>query len=213
MNLLDTLFISDSHFGHKGILKWTSRGVDFPTVDHMDEYMIEAWNSVVDNDDVVIFGGDFSFHKDVLRTKEIANALKGTIHLVPGNHDHTPVRKLDRWESVDYLRRLPLRHRMQMQHVKKPTVVVIACHFPLEVWDGKQDGAIHVHGHCHGGLSSGDYRNRIDMGADCWDYVPRTIPYMLEHRKSFPLAPTVDHHGYRADAEERISLAREGFRA
>lgn len=210
MNLIDTYFISDSHFGHKGILEWTPRGKLFSSIDHMDSVMIDRWNSVVEPGSIVIFGGDFSFHKDISRTKEITRALNGVIHLIPGNHDHTPVRKLDRWESVDYLRRLPLRRRVP-EGERPKTTVVVACHFPLEVWDGKQDGSIHVHGHCHGDIISGDYRNRIDMGADCWDFVPRTIPFMLEHRKHLALAPTVDHHAYRNDAEERIGLAREGF--
>ena len=57
--------ISDSHLGHENILKFTDsatgnpvRGHLFDNIDQMDEYMLEKWNSVVKEGDIVYHLGD-----------------------------------------------------------------------------------------------------------------------------------------------------------
>jgi calcineurin-like phosphoesterase family protein len=85
-----TLFvISDTHFGHANIL--TFRGQDgalirpgFSSVEEMDEFMVERWNSVVRPSDHVYHLGDVTMKAPGLG---IVKRLNGKKRLVRGNHD------------------------------------------------------------------------------------------------------------------------------
>jgi len=74
-------FTSDSHFGHANIVKYCSR--PFKNVNNMDHCLINNWNSVVKDNDLVIHLGDFSF-----QSGNYLPHLKGNILLVKGNHDN-----------------------------------------------------------------------------------------------------------------------------
>ena len=75
--------ISDTHFGHANIIKYCNR----PFVDpaEMDEKLIENWNSVVQDDDIVYHLGDVYMGKS---SSNFAHRLKGRKRLILGNHDH-----------------------------------------------------------------------------------------------------------------------------
>lgn len=49
-------FTSDTHFGHKNILRFCKR--PWNTVEEMDEGLIQNWNKVVGKDDIVFHLGD-----------------------------------------------------------------------------------------------------------------------------------------------------------
>jgi len=93
-----TWFISDTHFNHGNIIRycrkpWTSgiseNGEPIVTEDdvrEMNSDIVDNWNSVVKNDDVVWHLGDFAFgNKD--EVPEFVAKLNGKINLVLGNHD------------------------------------------------------------------------------------------------------------------------------
>lgn len=77
--------ISDTHFGHKNILKYESefRG-HYKTIEEHDWDLVARWNSVVRKKDTVWHLGDVYFGKD---GPDILAALKGFKRLVMGNHD------------------------------------------------------------------------------------------------------------------------------
>lgn len=77
--------ISDTHFGHKNILKFEPehRGHYESILEH-DLDLVERWNSVVRKEDTVWHLGDVYIGKDAHR---ILGALKGYKRLVLGNHD------------------------------------------------------------------------------------------------------------------------------
>jgi calcineurin-like phosphoesterase family protein len=50
--------ISDTHFGHKNILKFADR--PFESLEHMHAIMIQRWNEVVPPDATVLHLGDFA---------------------------------------------------------------------------------------------------------------------------------------------------------
>lgn len=86
----DLYCISDTHFGHNKLWR------EFPMgrrswsrdPDHMNEHMIECWNRVVQQDDVVLHLGDFVFGSKG-EVQQIRSRLNGTLWLVLGNHDRT----------------------------------------------------------------------------------------------------------------------------
>lgn len=92
----EVFFIGDLHFGHKNILKYESehrvyKGFNevrpFKDIDEHDEYLVNQWNKVVGEKDIVFVLGDFCFGRDNI---SIASCLNGTKRLIMGNHDVYP---------------------------------------------------------------------------------------------------------------------------
>ena len=80
----DYWFISDTHFQHKNILKFSPG--PFSSVEERDEVMIENWNSVVKNGDYVYHLGDVFFgSKETFPS--LWKRLNGSKRLIIGNHD------------------------------------------------------------------------------------------------------------------------------
>lgn len=78
------LFTSDQHWNHANMIKFCNR--PFKDIQEMDERLIENWNKVVHNDDIVFHLGDFAFGgKEVFRS--VRECLNGRIVLIKGNHD------------------------------------------------------------------------------------------------------------------------------
>jgi|TARA_R110000851_G_scaffold139771_1_gene276967 calcineurin-like phosphoesterase family protein len=89
----DIWIISDTHFRHENILKFSDtasgkliRGNRFTDVDEMDEHMIERWNSVVKQGDIVYHLGDVLIG-DKEWFKKNWPRLNGSKRLTVGNHD------------------------------------------------------------------------------------------------------------------------------
>ena len=78
------LYIADTHFGHKNIIRFDSR--PFATVDEMEEEMVKRRNVAVEPSDTVYILGDFCWGKED-EWLRILNMLKGSKVLILGNHD------------------------------------------------------------------------------------------------------------------------------
>ena len=82
-------FTSDTHFNHKNIIKYEPVSRPFATVEQMNQEIINRWNSVVSDDDIVIHLGDFFM--GTLDAEEMARIMRQlkckNIILVKGNHD------------------------------------------------------------------------------------------------------------------------------
>ena len=91
----ELFFIGDTHFGHKGIIKFSkTKGLrPFKTIEEHDEELVKRWNSVVSPKDDVWHLGDAVFGA---RNIPIIGRLNGTKRLVMGNHDI--------YDSHDYLK-------------------------------------------------------------------------------------------------------------
>lgn len=82
---------ADHHFGHKNIIKYCNR--PFENVREMDAVMIERWNKVVGQNDIVYHLGDFALApKSYIR--HLLNNLNGYKILIRGNHDRTATQML-----------------------------------------------------------------------------------------------------------------------
>lgn len=80
---MDKFVISDTHFGHKNILSFTSR--NYSSIEEHDQAIIDNWNSVVGPKDIVYHLGDVAWSKKAA-DKNLPQ-LNGVKHLIGGNHD------------------------------------------------------------------------------------------------------------------------------
>lgn len=168
---------SDTHFGHKNIIRYCNR--PFDTVDAMNEHMIMRWNSVVEDDDVVWFLGDFAFMKPQ-EAFAIFSRLRGQINIVPGNHDE---KILELWNGPMLPDYWPDRIKIlePLVHVKIGQRPFVLCHYPVEDWAGMywpttkggnepqqptMRNAAMLHGHCHGNRPNTTWR--FDVGVDVY---------------------------------------------
>ena len=83
-----TFLISDTHFGHTNVCKFTrddgSKLRPWDDVDKMDEELIQNWNDVVKPCDKVYHLGDVAIPRRGLKCLE---SLNGRKILIRGNHD------------------------------------------------------------------------------------------------------------------------------
>ena len=169
------LFVtSDHHFLHNRIIEICQR--PFKNVDEMNQKMIDNWNDVVDDEDIVYYLGDFAIEKNnKAKAQEslanILNTLKGRKFLVAGNHDELYLNLYrDFFVSiVDY-------HELMINGRR-----VIMCHYPIEEWRDRRKGSLHLHGHLHGGDCM-KLENRYDVGADTNDFKPYDLDFFLNHK-------------------------------
>lgn len=143
--------ISDTHFSHSNILKFKDRkgayfrGDLFKDEDHMNETMINNWNSVVSPEDKVYHLGDVYFGSGQ-KANDILHRLNGKKRLILGNHDNG-------------------RDQVLRAHFKKILLWrkwgdygVIMSHIPLH--ESCLGGFINIHGHIHQNSSpKGPYIN------------------------------------------------------
>ena len=82
--MAETWFISDTHFGHANILKFEPILRPFKNIEEHDQFIINEWNRLVGENDIVYHLGDVAF-KDFNIT--LLAELKGHKRVVLGNHD------------------------------------------------------------------------------------------------------------------------------
>lgn len=129
----EVFFISDTHFGHRGILMFTKTKPfrPFATIEEHDEELIRRWNSVVGKNDTVWHLGDFCFGK---RNLQIAERLNGNKRLVMGNHDM--------YATADYLQYFTkVCGVVEYKGMILSHIPVHECQFPRFY--------MNVHGHLH----------------------------------------------------------------
>ena len=74
-------FIADTHFGDENIISYEGR--PFKNAYEMQEVLIQNWNSVVNEEDIVFVVGDYS-NIDYYQTEKITKRLKGKKYLIKG---------------------------------------------------------------------------------------------------------------------------------
>ena len=171
-------FISDLHLGHKNIYKFTSsvnstRPMrEFDDMYECEKYMVDNYNRVVKDGDIVYFLGDIWFDKK--RANVLTHMKKGSKRLVMGNHDNKGdvafYRKyFDKVHGVLYLNKMK----------------AIASHMPVhprflgyEEYSSNCRFTHNIHGHTHdhvvldnAGLADKRY---INVSVEVVDYTPRS---------------------------------------
>jgi calcineurin-like phosphoesterase family protein len=150
-----TWFTADTHFGHQRTLELSKR--PFKTVEEMDNTMIENWNSVVSDGDIVYHLGDFGDYK-------VKEKLNGNIYLVLGNYERLDLNKevitldylFDLFEGVYKQIDIANINNQKYQMVHEPSNGA-SCKFKL-------------FGHIH--KLQMVKRNALNVGVDCHNFTP-----------------------------------------
>lgn len=176
-------FTSDTHFGHKNIIKYCNR--PFKNVTEMNEKLIANWNAKVGPYDTVFHLGDFCFIDSEDKQRNLINRLNGKINFIDGNHDHDLNRSLmnralGSLVEVDFL----------INGEKKKFVL---CHYAMRIWNKSHHGAIHLYGHSHGSLPDDRNALSMDVGCDCHNYTPISISEVMNFMSKKDYKP-IDHH-------------------
>ena len=158
---------SDSHFGHRRILDFCqdSRQWAKNDVDKMDQNLIDSWNSVVKDEDIVYHLGDFTFYRSKTKNLKIFDSLKGKKYLIRGNHEKEAL-------SLPWL---GMYHYYEIEDC-------ILFHYPIEDWNRRYHGSYHLHGHVHSSteMPFRHINNRLDIGADNMGPIPKTIQQLKD---------------------------------
>lgn len=103
-------FTSDTHFSHDNIIRFCNR--PFKDVNHMNEVLIENWNSLVQPEDTVFHLGDFAWGGSDVWNK-ILQRLNGHIHLIVGNHDEKNLRQgyMKYFDSISYQKHIYIERK------------------------------------------------------------------------------------------------------
>lgn len=133
--------ISDTHIGHNNIIKFVdsngNRIRPFESLDEMHQLLLNNWNSVVSDDDVVYHLGDVGFHR--VDTADFLSKAKGKKHLILGNHDNFPMSFYE-----GYFNSIKVSKRFTLSDGTK----LMLSHYPIH--DFSLHGFdVNVHGHIH----------------------------------------------------------------
>ena len=156
---MKTYITSDLHFGHKNIMKFCpqSRARFRDDVDYMNEAMVREWNEIVEPQDLVYILGDVAF-LPAAKATEYMHRLNGRKILVQGNHDRKLLQDADFRGCFE-----EVHHYLDINYAGHKCVMF---HYPIAEFDQMHRGALHFHGHLHGGASGLEHFRVRDMGMD-----------------------------------------------
>lgn len=130
-------FISDTHFGHSNMLKFTNydgtRMRPFDSIEELDELMIQNWNEIVKPTDKIYHLGDVYYrcgNKD-----KILSRLNGDKVLIRGNHDKDQIKTY-------------LKYFRDVRGTEHIDGNYLLSHFPIHS-DSKGRFVRGLHGHIH----------------------------------------------------------------
>ena len=168
---------SDTHYSHSNIIKYCNR--PFDDAKHMDQALLENYNSVVKPNDIVYHLGDFGFNT------ETARYLQGRKHLIIGNHDWKLVDKLKphfQWCRDTFL-------------LRDGGLSIWLAHYPHRAWPRAFHGSYHFFGHVH---NAPDHKKcpphgrSCDVGVDAWGYKPVHLDTLIAFLKDQPTEGEMD---------------------
>ena len=144
-------FTSDTHFWHENIIKFCNR--PFSSIEEMNDTIINNWNSVVKENDIVFHLGDFCFCGSD-KFKELIEKLNGRIYLILGNHD---------WKTIKQWHATKFEGVYQQMSIKIDGRKIYLNHFPFLCYAGtyyrSEDAVWQLFGHVH---SSDKNKNGLD---------------------------------------------------
>lgn len=163
---------SDIHFGHKNIMTFcpVTRARFKGDVDYMNEQIISEWNATVGVDDHTYILGDVAFCP-ASKAAGFLRRMNGFKTLIVGNHD---VKLIKDPEFRGVFKEI--RDYMSISH---EGTKVTMFHYPIAEWDQMHRGAVHLHGHLHGGKSGLEGSRALDVGMDATGRVVVSLDEMV----------------------------------
>lgn len=194
---MTTFFIGCMHFDHEKIIELANR--PFGSIDDMNKTMTLNWNRVVKPEDTVYVLGDMCFDKK--RRVERMSALNGRKILILGNHD----KGLGPWEGLNGFLNGGFSAIHNYLAITLEGTEFVLFHYPIEDWDGRYRGSIHLHAHTHSNKLERPHQpfvynddglldrpknyppdllcNRFCVGAEAVDYTPISLEAILSKSK------------------------------
>jgi calcineurin-like phosphoesterase family protein len=156
---MKTYITSDLHWGHKNIMNFcpVSRARFRNDVDYMNQAMVREWNDLIEPEDLVYILGDVAF-LPAPKAIEYMRRLNGRKILVQGNHDRKLLQDAGFRGCFE-----EIHHYLDINYNGTKCVMF---HYPIAEWDQMHRGAVHFHGHLHGGVSGMEQYRCRDMGID-----------------------------------------------
>ncbi len=169
-----TFFISDTHFSHENMLRFTrnngERLRNFSSIEEMNETIVENWNLIVSTKDLVYHLGDVAMK---FSNVSIVEQLKGRKILIQGNHDRSSVR--------DYI-----RYFQDVSGSIKYKEFVLS-HYPIHFACLPHWCVANIHGHIHNEkmlLQDGSVDKRyFNVSVESINYTPIEIDQIREQLK------------------------------
>lgn len=171
---------SDHHFGHANVIEMCKR--PFQSIEHMDQILIENWNTWVKPDDTVYYLGDFCLAGED-KAKYYFSHLNGQITFLVNktHHDKNWLKPYLNVKNRIMAKFHPVTMVQPVLRLNHEHHVFILCHFPFGEWENQWHGSIHLHGHTHGHYPGDNKINCFDVGVDMQGYTPAPledfIPY------------------------------------
>lgn len=163
---------SDLHMFHNNIIKYSNR--PFANATEMNTTLVDNWNSVVSEGDIVFNLGDFSFAKDE-KTVEVLSQLQGTQYFIYGNHD----RVMQSDVVQNYCRKSrKIRLFCDVASIRYNGHSIFMSHYAHRTWDKSHHGSLHLYGHSHGTLPG--VGRSMDVGVDSTDMNSDFTPFLLD---------------------------------
>lgn len=178
-------FTADTHFAHPKIIEFCQKTRPCKPED-MDDVLIDKWNSVVKDEDIIYVLGDFCWNKNA---DQYINRLSGNIKFIPGNHDIWMTKQNLKKQNFTKTNFEILPHYVETRFDKTKFVL---CHYPIVQWNRMQYGSIHLYGHMHGALALDG--KAMDVGIDTrkkCDMLPYHIDEIWAIMKD---KPVLQHH-------------------
>lgn len=169
--MTDIWVTSDTHFGHENIIKYCKR--PFENADHMDEILVQNWNSLIKPNDKVYHLGDVYFGN---KGRETLQRLNGKKRLILGNHDNGKDQALlKHFEKIDMWRMFS-EYELLFTHVPvHPSTIAEGTNRR-----GQPRSLANIHGHIHDNRSPvGPYRC---VCVEQTDYKPVHLDTLIQWR-------------------------------
>ena len=128
----------------------------------MNAALIKNWNNKVKKHDVVFHLGNFAW--DPITARKVLKKLNGRIFFLLGSQDSALEEIIDEFPNAEFL---------DQTISELAEFDVVLCHYPLAVWNGKDSGTIHIHGHTvFSHKTNLTIERRFNICTDFWGFSP-----------------------------------------
>jgi calcineurin-like phosphoesterase family protein len=157
----------------------------------MNETIINNWNSVVKDGDLVWHLGDFALCNNKM-IKDILFRLKGNINFLWGNHADGLKQFAKGVSNYPDLEKR-LKFCGDYAEIKVQGQEITLCHYSMRVWRNSHRLSYCLFGHSHGNLLDDKNALSMDVGVDCWKYYLISFEQVKEFMSKKSFKP-IDHH-------------------